>query len=378
MDFLLFPEGSLHSKLYQRMGWNKNVSSLLQCLILAVCLFAWLPLLIFSLFSQKFNLFISDFDVHVRLLISLPLLLYAGIIANERFQIVVQQFIKCNIIPEQGMQKYKAMIASAVRLSSSPWIEVLLLLFVITIGHRISGRVLPFDISAWYAVKENDHVMLTLPGYWYAFISLPIFQFILLRWYYRIIIWYRFLWQVSKLKLQLNSLHPDRAGGIGFLANSVYGLELFLMAHSFLLSGVILNLILNMNVTVWQFQTEIIMWLLILIFIPIFPTMFFVLPLARAKRNGTNAYSVVANRYVTEFRKKWIEDSGSNILGTSDIQSLADLSNSFSISSNMQIIPLGKNTIFFVLIFTALPFFPLIFTVISFNKFFGQIINMMF
>jgi hypothetical protein len=34
-------------------------------------------------------------------------------------------------------------------------------------------------------------------------VSLPVFQFLLLRWYFRLVIWARFLWQVSRLKLAL-------------------------------------------------------------------------------------------------------------------------------------------------------------------------------
>ncbi len=383
MHFLLFSEESLYNKLYRSIGFAKKSSGLFQQFVLMVCLVTWLPLLILTLVSKiKFSAFANDIGVHVRLLVSLPLLLYAGVIANERFQIVVQQFIDCNIISEEDRQKYRVMIASAIKWSGSLFVEVLLFLFVITVGHWVSNRVLPFDISNWYAIKRNNAVTLTLPGYWYVFFSLPVFQFILLRWYYRLLVWYRLLWKISKLKLQLNSLHPDRAGGIGFLVNSVYGLELFLMAHSFLLAGLILNAIFNTHATVWQFQDEIFTWLLILVFVPLIPMLFFALQLARAKRKGTNAYGVVANRYVTEFRKKWIGDSESQgrekWLGSSDIQSLADLSNSFNVSATMRSVPVGKNTIFFVLIFTALPFFPLLFTVIPLTNIFNQIITVMF
>ncbi|HXP87818.1 MAG TPA: hypothetical protein VN841_24005 [Bryobacteraceae bacterium] len=52
---------------------------------------------------------------------------------------------------------------------------------------------------------------LTLSGYWYAYVGIPIFQFILLRWYMRFLLWFRSLWQVSKLTLHLSAAHPDRA-----------------------------------------------------------------------------------------------------------------------------------------------------------------------
>lgn len=381
MSFFLFSQGPLY-RFYQWIGLAKSPLFLYQRRILAICLFTWLPLLILTLFSNvKLSVFINDIGVHVRLLISLALLLYAEVIADQRFQVLVQQFLKCHIIEEKEQKKYHALIASAIRLSSSTFAEIILFVFVITIGRWISNQLLPFDISMWYIEKRNNGISLTLPGYWYAFISLPIFQFILLRWYYRIAVWYRFLWQVSKLKLRLNSLHPDRAGGIGFLVNGIYGLEPFLMAHSVLLAGVIFNLIFNSNAVLWQFKSEIITWLCILVLLPLIPMVFFTLPLARAKRQGTNEYDVVANRYVTEFRKKWIEKddyAGNKLLGSSDIQSLADLANSFTVSEQMRIIPISRSTIFFILIFTALPFLPLLFTTISFESILYQIVSIVF
>ena len=52
--------------------------------------------------------------------------------------------------------------------------------------------------------------------------SLPIFQFLLCRWYFRLFIWARFLWQVSRIDLSLVPTHPDRVGGLGFLSDTVY------------------------------------------------------------------------------------------------------------------------------------------------------------
>ena len=52
-------------------------------------------------------------------------------------------------------------------------------------------------------------------------VSVPLFQFILLRWYFRIFIWARFLWQVSRIDLAYAPAHPDRLGGSGSCPASV-------------------------------------------------------------------------------------------------------------------------------------------------------------
>jgi hypothetical protein len=55
------------------------------------------------------------------------------------------------------------------------------------------------------------------------------------------VIWARFLWQVSRLDLCLVPTHPDRVGGLGFLANTVYAFVPLAVAHGALLAGLLAN-----------------------------------------------------------------------------------------------------------------------------------------
>ena len=40
-------------------------------------------------------------------------------------------------------------------------------------------------------------------GWWFVYVSNPVAQFILLRWYFRLFVWMRFLWQVARCELSL-------------------------------------------------------------------------------------------------------------------------------------------------------------------------------
>ncbi len=325
--------------------------------------------------------FLYDIDVQVRFLLVLPMLIYAEVIAHERFHVIVEQFLKCNIIAVKDRQKFNTIIASGMRLRNSIVAEIILLILVYTVGHWILIAYLPLDVSTWFSIHTNKTNQFTPAGFWYIYISLPIFQFILLRWYFRIIIWYRFLWQISRLSLQLNSLHPDRAGGLGFLTNSIYALEPFLLAHSVLLSGMIFNRIWNTGAVIVDFKIEIISILIFLLLIPLTPLFFFIFQMIKEKRIGTLKYSVVANRYANDFRQKWITTASkdnTSILGSSDIQSLADLFNSFEVSNTMRIIPFSKSSVLMLVMVTVLPLLPLIFTLIPLEKIVSQIVGVIF
>lgn len=386
LDHFSLGIGGPFYKLFEKLGLLKKPLLLYKRRIIIFSLITWLPLLLLSAldgtaFGGVKLSFMHDIEVHVRFLLVLSMLIYAEVIAHDRLYVIVQQFLKCNIIATEDRKKFDKIIASATRFRDSVLVEIALIIMVYTVGHWVSKEYLPLSISSWFSGESNDAAKLTPAGYWYIFISLPIFQFILLRWYFRIVVWYRFLWQISRLPLQLNSLHPDKAGGLGFLSNSIYALEPFLLAHSILLSGMILNRIWNAGSVVFDFQMEIIGILIFILMIPLVPLLFFIFKLVKEKRMGTLRYDVVANQYVNDFRQKWITNfskNSSSLLGSSDIQSLADLFNSFEVSNRMRITPFDRSNVMTLIIITLLPLLPLLLTIIPMEKIISQLFGMIF
>ena len=57
-----------------------------------------------------------------------------------------------------------------------------------------------------------------LAGWWAGLVAMPVLQFLFLRWFFRFFIWARFLWQVSRMDLDLEPTHPDGTAGLHFLA----------------------------------------------------------------------------------------------------------------------------------------------------------------
>src|SRR5262249_10142960 len=160
----------------------------------------------------------------------------------------------------------------------------------------------------------------------------PAFQFILLRWYFRILIWARFLWQVSRLELALIPTHPDRLGGLGFLANTAFAFIPLLMAHGAMLAGLLANRIFHVGDKLTDFKIALAALVIFLLALVIGPLLAFAPRLAQAKRKGNREYGTLAERYVREFDAKWVRGGvapDEALVGSADIQSLADLNNSF-------------------------------------------------
>jgi hypothetical protein len=92
-----------------------------------------------------------------------------------------------------------------------------------------------FSPGALYTPDATNH--LSLAGYWYVLVALPIFQFLLLRWIYRMFNWSLFLWKASRLDLRLSAARPDAAGGLGFLGKSPIPFGTITFALSTVVSG---------------------------------------------------------------------------------------------------------------------------------------------
>jgi len=93
---------------------------------------------------------------------------------------LLQQFLERNLVPENAMARFEAAIASAFRLRNSVLAEVLLIAIVYGVGILIVWRqYFALDATTWYAAPSAAGAKLSLAGLWFGYVSLPIFQFLL-------------------------------------------------------------------------------------------------------------------------------------------------------------------------------------------------------
>jgi hypothetical protein len=222
---------------------------------------------------------------------------------------------------------------------------------------------------------------LTSAGFWYVFVSIPLFQFILLRWYLRLFIWFRFLWHVSRLNLHLVPTHPDRSAGLAFLGKSAYAFGPILFAQGAVLAGVVASRVLYRGESLLSFKLQIAGFVVFFVLAILGPLLMFTPGLARAKRKGLADYGLLAQRYVDSFEKKWVLADAAcaeELLGTGDIQSLADLGNSYAMVRDMRAIPFGVEDISRLAAATAAPFLPLLLTIFSPDELIMRIFKIVF
>lgn len=376
-DFSVVLGGPLY-QLIRRARLSGDALELLRRRIIVITLVAWLPLLLLSVLSghawgpEVRVPFLKDIEVHARLLVALPLLILAELVVHQRMRPVVRQFLERDLIAAGSRAKFDAIVPAALRLRNSVVAEVLLLVGIYVGVVFIFPRYGLLSVPTWYSTPvEGGGHRLFLSGWWYVYVSVPLFQFMLFRWYFRLCIWVRFLWQASRCELRLVPTHPDRAGGLGFLSLTAVAFAPLLAAHGALLAGFIANRIFFQGRTLLDFQIEIGVILIFLLLAVLGPLLLFVPHLAESRRNGLREYGTLAQRYVREFDNKWLRGAappGEPLVGSADIQSLADLANSFEIVRGMSAVPFTKNAVVQLAVIALLPVSPLVLTMISMDE----------
>jgi len=383
-DFSLVLGGPIF-QLFRRSHLTGDGLELLHRRLLIITLVAWLPLLLLStLGSSGGNVgrlsFFHDVEVHIRFLVALPVLIAAELIVHLRIRPVVRCFVKRCIVMPQDLPSFHRAIESAMKLRNAIPVEVGLLLFVYPFSLWLWQNRTWLDSSTWYAVP-GGHWHLTPAGFWYLFVSIPILRFIVLRWYVRLFIWFRFLWHVSRINLNLIPTHPDRAAGLAFLGKSAYAFGPILFAQGVMLAGLVAERVLYRGESLVSFKLQIGGFVAFFVLAIFGPLLMFTPQMAHAKRKGLADYGLLAQRYVESFQRKWVLSDptpSAELLGAADIQSLADLGNSYALVREMRPVPFGLQDIARLAVATAAPLLPLLLTIFSADELILRVIKVVF
>lgn len=371
-------------QLFRRAHLEGGHLELLRRRVTVITLFVWLPLLLLSVFTSPHEggrlSFLRDIEVHARFLIALPILIGCELLVHLRIRPVIRRFVERQIVRPQELLRFENAIASAIRMRNSVPAELGLLLVVYTLGMWVWGSRVGVSTATWYD-NAGGRWNLTPAGYWYVFVSIPIVQFILLRWYFRLFVWFRFLWQVSRMNLHLIPTHPDRCAGLAFLGKSSYSFGPILFAQGAMVAGLVASRVLYGGENLLSFKLQIAGLVVFFVVVILSPLLMFTPQLADARRKGLADYGLLAQRYVEDFERKWIvrNSSGSEeLLGAADIQSLADLGNSYALVRDMRPVPFGLDDITRLAAATAAPMVPLLLTIFPADELLLRIIKLLF
>jgi hypothetical protein len=341
-------------------------------------LLTWLPLFVLSALQGTASgstvavPFLKDFGAYTRFLVTVPVLLAAETIMAPYIAEAASHFVRSGLLLERQFDLFGAAIERGLRARDSVTAEILLALlaYAMTLMLFIPNAV---QAASWYADRSADGFRPTLAGWWLLGFCIPLGHFLFVRWLWRFFLWCRFLSDMNKLDLQLYATHPDQAGGLGFIGKVQRFFGILLAGYSATIAGVWANEIFYDHIPLEHFALPAAAYVITAVALVLAPLLIFSKRLFLTKRNGLYEYGALATTYTGSFDRKWVsrtEEKDEMLLGSADIQSLADLGNSYAFIENMNVFPVTPKTPVILALACLLPMSPLLLTVISLKDIF--------
>jgi hypothetical protein len=316
----------------------------------------WLILLLVAIetgnVGRAFSM--ASIAAHLRFLVVIPLMFICETWLDPQVASFIRSAVESGVIPPSQYPRLDHDISRLTRVRDSSLPDVLCVvaaLPLVAAGTSIFSSVTPRDPAAF---KEGLALSIALLA------NLTVFRYLVFRWCWRLILWWWLLWRVSRLQLHLVAAHPDRAGGLGGLEIVQFQFLPLIVAVSVLLSSTYAEVLARGTVPVsviYPAAIEAILIGMIIVFAPLFV---FCPALIATRERGFAEYMVFASRYVTAFHDKWITTvDDTDLLGTADVQSLADLSNSVGIVREMRLVPVSLRLLAQVAVVAFIPMLPL-------------------
>ena len=361
-DFSLLG-GPLH-RLGCRLGLVRDGTNT-TALGLVLGAFPWIVLLALALVEGLGPVLFSIEAIgrHVRLLVVIPLLFVCETFIDPRFAAFVHVIVRSQVVPATARPALQSEIARITRWKDG-WLPEACFLLAAVLLALTMRNVNFFDYLSGLDWRSSPRVFgeTTWTSQWYWMVCMPLFRFLFLRWLWRLALWCFFLWRVSRLELRLVPTHPDRAGGLGYLELVHSEFTPMVLAISAAQSASLAQDIASGRMTLDAIYPGVAFILLVDVVLFLGPLHIFSRKLWACKVKGLSDYSAFAERYVNEFDRKWLGADpapGEALLGTPDIQSLADLSNSVSIVRDMRLVPVSPTLLMYLAVAALLPLLPL-------------------
>jgi hypothetical protein len=383
VDELYFERGGPAQRFVKQLFLGLGFNLTVPVRIVGFLLITWVPLLLFALLEGRAlgilpkESLLLDFGTYARFFLAVPLLVVAESVVGPRLRAAGLQFVQGGFVRPEDYPAFDRAIARAARWRESILAELIILSVAVAGAWLFTPETVTGEIATWRSPNfPGSSLGISFTALWYRLIAVPILQFFWYRWLWRLLVWASFLWSVSRLNLNLVGTHADQAGGLGFLGTAHTSLGIFAVAMTSVLSAEAAFLIVFQKAEIATFQVPYAVVLLIVELMFLGPLLIFTPTLIRTRLAWLREYGLLVTRYNRAFHEKWIMGQAAAdepLLGSADIQSLADLGGSFEYLRGMKVVPFGLRVIIQLALVTSVPCLPLIILVVPI----GQILELL-
>ena len=327
---------------------------------LFLALLAWLPIALWAWLTDRAAGALADesllrhYGIHVRCLIAIPLLVLAEPMVNRAARAIAYTLASRAVASPETRAALHAVTLSIVRLRD------LSLFWVLLIGAALAWSLVDApqgdeDAMSWSVDAQGA---IGFGGWWFAWVSRPIFIALLLAWVWRVLLIALWFWRLGRLDLSLVPTHPDRVGGVACVERLPGAFALVSLALSSVLASRMAHEILHHGVSFDSYRQTIIAfgaaWSLLLLL----PLLAIAPALRKLRQQALAAYSDLVGLQGALVHRRWIEGrpvADEPLLDAPEIGPVADAAAMYDAVRNMRSVPIGKVSIAGIVLPLALP-----------------------
>lgn len=327
---------------------------------ISLALLTWLPITVWALLSDPSGVgndesLVKHYAVHVRCLVVIPLLILAEAALRSTARSIAERLHAIAAAEPAAQASLDRALTRLIRLGDASWPWFL----IVGAGMAWSFADSPLqhgDAMAWAVSADGS---LAFGGWWFAYVSRPILVALLLAWLWRIGLITSWFWQVGRAGLPLVATHPDRAGGIAFVAKLPGAFALVSLALSAMLASRWLHDILAHGANVASFKHTAILFVVVWSLLLLMPLLALAPALAKTRGRALADYSTLVGQQGRLVHRRWIDGQpvgDEPILDAPEIGPVADAAVLFQSVKEMRIVPVGRVSIVMIVVPLVLPF----------------------
>jgi hypothetical protein len=351
--FLFYENSALGLSTRQIVAWVVAITWVPLVVLGAVQGLAWGP--------SRAQSVLLDPMILARFLAALPILIISSGKCSQIVNAVGGHFLEAGLVTEAELGHFSTIVSSQIKLRNSRAANWICVVLACVCSALMTVLILPRTPISWRTANWGGQHSSSLAGWWFVAVSQPIYLFVLLRFLYRIALWWRFLWKTSRLNLQLHAVHPDGAGGLGFLGLTLDAFKLPAFGISASFAGSLADLILLKALPTNEIKYEILGVALIVVGLFVLPlSLFYSRELTRARDRDVLNYWALVEAQLRQFERKWIasDSKQANMPSGADFSEAASLSSILERAQRMTLLPFRLGDFLSLVAAVLLPFLP--------------------
>lgn len=301
--------------------------------------------------------FFTDPSAIARFAVAVFALIVAEQKADARITLVIDSFRTMRLVTGTDVTRLTYILAAADRRTSSRLAEGIMLAAALVLPAFIFDYTVTLDPAAWEGRLQASGPVLSWAGQGARWISAPLFEFLLLRWLWRFAVLTWLMFQLSRVPLQLSVLHPDRTGGLSFLAlyPTVFNGLLFGVGSA--LAASFIRDLSAESIAVETVQLAVAAWIGFVLVLVVGPLAAFVPCLSSLKSRAIVRYGHLATEFHQALERKWLGPGATadNLLASNDASTAADLNAVVAAIWDMRVIPVDRGTVLSVALAAGIP-----------------------